>query len=325
MGEHGWAIGIDVGGTKIAAGLVDPETGRTTGRRTMPTGSDRGGAAVLADVEAVAGDLANEARARGRTVAAVGVGVPELVDPEGRIGSDHAFDWRALPVVGRLGEIAPATIEADVRAAALAEARFGAGQPFASFAYVSVGTGISSTLVLDGRPWPGARGAALVLSTGPISVPCPHCGGLEPFVLEEFASGPGLVRRHAELTGRAANGAEEVVAAAAAGEPEAVAVVETAAVALGSAVGFLVNVADPAAIVVGGGLGSAPGPFWDHLVAGTRRHVWNPEAQSLPILQARLGLDAGWIGAALAAVDEGTAADRGGGMDRRPLAAVGRR
>lgn len=325
MGEHGWAIGIDVGGTKIAAGLVDPETGRTTGRRTMPTGADRGGAAVLADVEAVAGDLADEARARGRTVAAVGVGVPELVDPEGRIGSGHAFDWRGLPVSGRLGEIAPATIEADVRAAALAEARFGAGQPFASFAYVSVGTGISSTLVLDGRPWRGARGAALVLSTGPTSVPCPRCGGLEPFVLEEYASGPGLVRRHAELTGRAANGAKEVVAAAAAGEPEAVAVVETAAVALGSAVGFLVNVADPTAIVVGGGLGSAPGPFWDHLVAATRRHVWNPEAQSLPILQARLGPDAGWIGAALAAVDEGTAADRSGGMDRRPLAAAGRR
>jgi hypothetical protein len=172
MGEHGWAIGIDVGGTKIAAGLVEPETGWTTGRRTMPTGADRGGAAVLADVEAVAGDLADEARARGRTVAAVGVGVPELVDPEGRIGSGHAFDWRGLPVSGRLGEIAPVTIEADVRAAALAEARFGAGQPFASFAYVSVGT------------WDqfdrGPRRPALARGTGrrPRPLDRPHVGPL---------------------------------------------------------------------------------------------------------------------------------------------------
>ena len=298
----GLAIGIDVGGTKIAAGLLDPGTGEAVGRRVIPTAPERGGAAILDTVEALARELVDEERASGRGVVALGVGVPEIVAPNGRITSAHAFDWRTLPVTERLASIATTTIEADVRAAALAEARFGAGNPFASFAYVSVGTGISSTLVVDGRPWPGARGAALVLSSGPLSVPCPRCGAVEPFVLEAFASGPALARRLGERSGRAVSGAEEAIRLAAAGDPAATEVVAIATTALGSAIGFFVNVADPAAVVVGGGLGSAPGPFWDGLVAATRDHVWLPEARLLPIVQARLGPEAGWIGAALAAV-----------------------
>lgn len=298
-----WAIGIDVGGTKIAAGLLDPATGRRIVEKRLPTPEGRDGEAVLAEVASVALELAAAARIEHGRVVGIGLGVPELVDSSGRVTSAHNFDWRSLPVVGRLGTIAPTTIAADVRAAALAEAQWGAGRSYRSFAYVTVGTGISSTLVLDGRPWPGARGAALVASSGPLSVPCPSCGKVEPFVLEEYASGPALVRRAAERGATGWDRTEAVVVAAAAGDPIAGEVVATAAAALGSAVGWLVNVVDPEAVVVGGGLGSAAGPFWDRLVLETRRHIWNPAAQQLPIAQARLGPAAGWIGAALAAAD----------------------
>ena len=325
MGARGWSVGIDVGGTKIAAGLVDPATGQTAALRHRPTAVERGGAAVLADVERLAHELAVGARREGQEAIAVGVGVPEIVAPDGRITSAHNFDWRELPVAARLGAIAPATVESDVRAAALAEARLGAGRPFASFAYVTVGTGISSTLVLSGRPWAGARGAALVLSSGPLSVPCPRCAAAEPFVLEEYSSGPALARRYREATGRHADGAEAAIAAARAGDPAAIAIVSAAAEALGSAVAFLVNVADPEAVVVGGGLGSAPGPFWEILLVAVRRHVWHPAAQALPVLQARLGPDAGWIGAALAAVDHDQQGRHDAVPARPPLAAVGRR
>ena len=71
--------------------------------------------------------------------------------------------------------------------------------------------------------------------------------------------------------------------------------------ALGVAVGFLVNVLDPAAVVVGGGLGLAGGAYWESLVASTRRHVWADDTRSLPIVPAALGADAGVVGAAATA------------------------
>jgi glucokinase len=294
------AIGIDVGGTKIAAGLLAVATGEIITRRRTPTRLDRLGATALDDAVALARDLA--AGAPG-PVAAIGIGVPELVDPHGGIVSAQTLAWRDLSVRERLAAIAPTSIEADVRAAALAEARLGAGRPFGDFAYISLGTGISSTLVIAGRPYPGARGGALVLASGSIAIPCPRCGDLTSFVLEDYASGPALAARFQTATGVAVGGAEAVIVAAEAGDAAACAIVVSAAEALGSAIGWLVNVADPAAMVVGGGLGSAPGLYWDHLTDAIRRHIWSDAARSLPLRQARLGADAGWIGAALAGAE----------------------
>jgi glucokinase len=295
-----FAIGVDVGGTKIAAGLLDVATGEAGARRTVPTRVENGGSGALDDTVALARALAVEAPG---PIAAIGVGVPELVDPAGRTVSAQTLAWGDLPVAARLGEIAPVTIEADVRAAALAEARLGAGRTFADFAYVSVGTGVSSTLVIGGRPYAGVRGGALVLATGPVTVPCPRCGASISFVLEDYASGRAIAARYSAATGMLASGADVVVAAAGTDDAAARKIVTSAAEALGSAIGWLVNVADPAAVVVGGGLGSAPGLFWDCLVAATRRHVWNDAARSLPILHAQLGPDAGWIGAAIAGME----------------------
>jgi glucokinase len=75
-------------------------------------------------------------------------------------------------------------------------------------------------------------------------------------------------------------------------------IVETAADALGSSLGWLVNVLDPEAIVIGGGLGLAPGRFRERLTEATRNHIWNPGARGLPFVSAALGADAGLIGAA---------------------------
>jgi glucokinase len=208
-----------------------------------------------------------------------------------------------------MGAIAPAVIAADVRAAALAEYRHGAGHEFDSFAYISIGSGISSTVVQDGVPLAGARGGALVLSSGSLGVPCAECSAWTEFVLEDYASGPALARRYAAASGRAVEGAEVVIAAANDGEATAVQIVETAADALGSSLGWLVNVLDPEAIVVGGGLGLAPGRFRERLMVATRGHIWNPVARELPLVSAALGADAGLIGAALTADRQATKHD----------------
>ncbi len=290
-------LGIDVGGTKIAAALVDAETGAMLQREETATAAERGPEAVVADIASLV-----QAVAAGEPVAAIGVGLPELVDAEGTIRSAYLLDWAQGGLAERLAAIAPVRFESDVRAAALAEATLGAGVLHDLFIYISLGTGISSTLVQHGVPLVGARGGALVLSTGPLGMPCGSCGVWRDFILEDFASGRALAERYAAATNGdvATTSAHDVLAAAAAGDGEAIAIVDSGAEALGSALGWLVNVLDPEALVIGGGLGLAPGRFHEQLVASTRAHIWNVAAGHLPIVPAGLGHDAGVIGAALA-------------------------
>ena len=296
-----WLIGVDVGGTKIAFGAVDPRDGRVAHRREIPTCPQRGMEAIASDILTNGIAIARRLLGEHRWASALGVGLPELVDTDGEIRSAHLLNWSSFPLAQRLRAVAPPHITSDVRAAALAEAVFGAGKDFELFAYVSIGTGISSAVVQDGEPLVGARGGALVLSSGTLGVPCPECSNWTEFVLESYASGPALARRYAEATNQAVAGAEVVLAAANSGEPAAEQIVDSAADALGSALGWLVNVIDPEAIVVGGGLGLAPGRFRVRLIEATRNHIWNPAARNLPFLPASLGANAGVIGAALSA------------------------
>lgn len=271
-------------------------------RLETATTAERGVDAVVADIVSFA-----QAVAGGDPIAAIGVGLPELVDGDGVIRSAYLLDWQHGRLAERLAAIAPVRLESDVRAAALAEATLGAGEPYDLFVYISLGTGISSTLVQHGVPLVGARGGALVLSTGPLGMPCGSCGAWRDFILEDFASGRALAERYAAATNRdvATTSAQDVLAAAAAGDGEAIAIVDSAADALGSALGWLVNVLDPEALVIGGGLGLASGRYHEQLIASTRAHIWNVAARHLPIVPAGLGHDAGVIGAALAARDRG--------------------
>jgi glucokinase len=192
----------------------------------------------------------------------------------------------------------PAVIEADVRAHALAEARYGAGRPYKLFVFITVGTGISSCLVQDGQPFAGARGNALVLASSPLTTTCTTCGAVQHPILEEYAAGPALVARYVQATARQATGAQDVLAAAYAGDTAASAIVASAGAALGVSIGWLVNVLDPEAVIIGGGLGTAGGLYWEQLVASTRAHIWADGSRELPILMAALGPDAGLVGAA---------------------------
>jgi glucokinase len=293
-------LGIDVGGTKIAAGIVDPATGAILRRETIATDAARGGDAVLADTLALARRLIEAA---GRRVIRIGVGVPQLVDNAGRIRSAYNFDWTDLPVRERFSALAPATIESDVRAAARAEARFGAGKGRRLFAYVTIGTGVSYCLVIEGRPYAGANGFAIHFASSALHVPCEACGHVNAPIPEETASGPALARAFARRTGGSIVNAADLLAAAAAGDAVAGDVATAAARQLGPLVGLIVNMLDPEAIVLGGGLGLADGVYRNELIASARAHIWADFCRDLPILPATLGGDAGLIGAALAACE----------------------
>ena len=317
-----YAIGLDIGGTKVAGGVVDCTTGTVILREVIPTLAQRGGEAVLTDCLALAERLAQQAHSQGKAINGLGLGVCELVDPQGNVTSAYNFDWRHLPVQQQLATainrskdfslspVSPKTkvftteqpvvvVESDVRAAALAEARYGAGKAFDLFCYVTVGTGISSCFVQGGKPLAGARGNALVLATMPLTTTCTTCGAVLDPVLEEFAAGPALLTRYQQASGRALPNGQALFAAVNEGDALAIDVVRSAGEALGNSVAFLCNVLDPAAVIVGGGLGLAGGLYWDAFVAATRAHIYAEETRALPILPAALGVDVGLIGAAV--------------------------
>ncbi len=260
------AIGIDVGGTKIAAGVVDTATGAVLERRLVATRKERGGPAVLADCAALGSELAGGGLP-------VGIGLCELVDLEGRPASGDSVDWRMLDIPGAFGGAA-VTLEADVRAAALAEARFGAGAGVSPFLFGIVGTGASACLVLDGVPHRGARGEALVLGAPPV---------------ERVAAGPALARA------AGVERAEDVLA-----DPARTELVERAASELGRVLAVLVNALDPALVVLGGGLGSAPA-YCERVARACRSLQEYPRTPPLAVVPSSLGPDGGLIGAALSA------------------------
>ncbi len=303
MGHLPTAIGVDLGGTKCAAGVVRWPEGRVLTRRLHSTRPERGGEAVLSDVIEIVRSLAEEARREGAAPACVGIGVPELVNPAGEVLSDATIKWKWLGVAARFRAAIglPVAIEADVRAAARGEAMLGAGCGFTSFLYVTVGTGISASVVVNHTPYAGARGLTGTFASSGGLIPA-HGGGLASGPpLEQFAAGPALAARLAAVRPGFTGGSPEVLALAAGGDAQARQVVVSAGQALGAAIAQLVNIVDPEAVILGGGLGLAGGLYRETLDEAMRKHVWSEWHHELPILPAELGNDAGLIGAALAA------------------------
>ena len=291
------AIGLDIGGTKIAAGVVLWPSGKILNRTIIPTVPERGGEAVLEDTLDLVKHLRDWARESEIEVAGIGVGVAELVDCDGNVTSSCTIKWSGVPVREKLSEVMPAEVESDVRTAALAEAIFGAGRGHSLFAYITVGTGISYCLMQDGRPLKGANGNAITLSSSPLSTVCTHCGAKLRPVLEKFASGPAIAKRFGQVRKSAISAAEEVFRAASDGDREAIEILFSAGQALGVSTAFLVNVLDPEIIVVGGGLGMAGGLYWGAFLQSCRDHIFADNSRNLPIVTAKLGTDAGLVGA----------------------------
>jgi len=263
-------VGVDVGGTKVAAGVIDATTGRVGDIVTVPTHAAREPNEILERCAALATQVAV-----GHRCEAVGLGVCELVDRSGRITSANSLDWRGLDVSGAFAAIAPCHVESDMRAAALAEARVGAGADVATFLYAGIGTGAACAFVVDGVVHVGARGNAIFLGTPS---------------LEARSGGAALNRRFgpdlAATMDRAVVG-EAIVAAAA---------------DVGRAIGIVVNAVDPHVVIVGGGLGTNE-RYFGALVDSVRATIYAEDTAQLPIVRSVLGVRGGVIGAALAAWD----------------------
>jgi glucokinase len=307
-------IGVDVGGTKIAAGLVDA-AGGVLARRELPTASDDPARIVATIAKAVL-----ELRAAGPAAAAVGIGAAGLVDARaGVVLGAPNLAWRDLALADALGQRVglPVVVDNDANVAALAEATVGAGRGAGDQVMITVGTGIGSGIVIGGRIYRGGFGVGAELGHMVLDPDGPLCGCGNRGCWEALASGTALGRlarerveggAGASLLARAGGDPAAITGrlvgeAAAAGDPFARDVVAEVGRLLGIGLASVVNIFDPEVIVVGGGVAEGTG----ELLLGPAREAMRAHVLGLAwrrpvrVAPAALGNDAGLVGAALLA------------------------
>jgi len=287
-------VGVDIGGTKTAVVAVALPDADVMFREVIATQAPCGANRLRAELGRVLARLHSVLGLPDRPP--VGVSVPELVDLDGVVTTDVVVPGLAVDLK-EWAELGVVRVESDVRAAARAEAQVGAGRGFPSIAYISIGTGISSTFILNGFAWPGAHGAAILLGSG--SLGSRRGSDNRPYILEELASGTAIIETYQSLGGHAESARE--ILDLYSSDPRAAQVVDQAGHAAGHGAAVLVNLLDPHAVIVGGGLGCVDGPYWRCLQASARAHIWADAARGLPLMRSGLGSDAAAIGAALAA------------------------
>jgi glucokinase len=293
--QAGHAIGVDLGGTKILAGLVARD-GEVIRRHERPTPEDSQ-EHVLAELEAVVAELLDE------SVAAVGFGVPSPIDQaRGVVVRSVNVPLEGAPLRDRMHERfgLPVGLDNDANAAAVGEWRAGAGRDQDDLVMLTLGTGVGGGVISAGRPFRGWNGAGtelghvvIVHEGRPCQGACTGRGHLEAYV-----SGTAVTAAAREAFGPSAD-AHRLVRLANEGDAQARELLAEAGRYLGSGIGSFVNVFGPQLVVLGGGFGVAA---YDDLLGPAeevmRREALEPMRSTVRVVKAELGTAAGLIGAA---------------------------
>jgi glucokinase len=289
-------IGVDLGGTKILAGVVD-DRGQVERRREYPTPTASQDE-LLAGLDAAIEELLTD------DIAALGFGLPSPIDQKaGRalqavnIPLDESVDFR-----GRMRErfALPVGIENDANAAAYAEFRFGAARDVETMVMLTLGTGCGGGAVVDGKLFRGWAefGHMVIVHDGiPCQGTCTGRGHLEPYVTGVAAT------KLAQAEFGPAVDAHRLVRLANEGEQRAVEILDGIGRHLGSGIGTLVNIFNPELVVIGGGFAAAGDFVLEPAREVMRREALAHAGDRIPIVRAELGTAAGLIGAGLVAFD----------------------
>jgi glucokinase len=313
-------VAIDLGGTKALAGVVEA-SGAVRSRVSLPSRDLVGRPSELLDrlaegavAAARAADLPFE------TVAAVGLCVPGPLDSSRSVvAMAPNLGWVQIHVREELERRLPAKpvfVENDVRAAALSEHKLGAGQGYDSMLAVFVGSGVGGGIVINGGVYHGSHGGAgeighMVVRAGGPRCGCGRAGCLETmaardavgrYVIREVGRGHPTVLTEILQGNLLALTSRDLAEAIARSDAVAIRAARRSARYTGLAIGGVVNLVDPAVVVIGGGIAEALGqPYVDCAAEIARRQILASSARALPIVPSSLGNDAGLLGAALTA------------------------
>jgi glucokinase len=313
-GRH--ILGVDIGGTKVAVGLVDRE-GKILAQVGRPMPADGTPEGALQAVTDAIDSLTASAGAVGG-FHSIGICAPGPLDPKTGVvlNPPNLPCWRNFPLAERIGNQykLPVRVDNDANAAALAETRWGAARGFHYVFYATMGTGIGTGIVLDGRIYHGHTGSAGEGGHVSIDYRGPLCSCGKRGCIEVLAAGPAIgarararlgaePARHSKILdlakGNVAGVTSELVGQAyAAGDSLArellLEIVELVTAWLGN----IVDLLDPDIVVVGGGVAAMFQPFFGEIKNRLPSWCVNPRASEIPLVMAHYGADAGIAGGA---------------------------
>lgn len=304
-------IGVDIGGTKVAAGVVD-EAGKILFSHREPMVSDRGcEEAVECVVRAIQRSL-DACAAQGWKIDGIGVSSPGPLDPRAGVvlNPPNLPCWRNYPLVTALSSRfdLPVVLDNDANAAALAEAKWGAGRGHSIVFYATFGTGVGAGLVVDGEIYHGRTGAAIEGGHVSIDRNGPRCGCGKRGCIEALACGPAIARAAQQALPQAAAKSqlhaavdlrcEDVAAAESAGDELARGVLDSVADDVAVWLGNIIDLLEPEVIVIGGGAGELISRRFELIRSRLPEYCINQRCTEIPLLRAYYAADSGIAGAA---------------------------
>jgi glucokinase len=316
---EGFVVGVDVGGTKVAAGLVDA-AGKILSQARTPMIVNDGAAGGLAAVRSVidsvsakAGDLPDAAA---RLIRGIGICSPGPLDPKTGVvlNPPNLPCWRDYPLAAEVARIygVRVKVDNDANAAGFAEVLWGAGRGYQNVFYATIGTGIGTAILMDGRIYHGRTGAAAEGGHLSIDYKGPRCGCGKPGCIEALASGPAIARRAREKLeagrtsslldlagGRISAVTSEMVGQSySAGDAVAGEVLHETVALLSFWLGNVIDLLDPDVIIVGGGVAAMLRPFFPEIHDRLPDCSINTRCQEIPLVPAHYGELAGIAGGA---------------------------
>ena len=271
------AIGVDIGGTKTAIGIIDYQTGKISKKLIFPSKSFKNDSKNLNFIIEKTLVLSNANR-----INHIGIGVPELINNKGVIKGNYNFNWGNINLAKYFPKNIKILVDSDVRCHLRAEKYFGVARNYKNFAYINIGTGLSYAQFKENDIYSGANGYAIHFASSKISLYDWKKNKKISLIPEDYYSGKEIVKilniKNTQKKNR---------------------IMKNVAESLASIIGSLINTIDPAKIVLGGGVVIHNAYFTKILISNIRKYILADEVKKINIVTSKLKDNTGLLGAGL--------------------------
>lgn len=270
-------IGVDIGGTKTAIGIIDYQTGKISKKLIFPSKSFKNDSKNLNFIIEKTLALSNANR-----INRIGIGVPELINNKGIIKGNYNFNWSNINLAKYFPKKIKVLVDSDVRCHLRAEKYFGVARNYKNFAYINIGTGLSYAQFKENKIYSGANGYAIHFASSKISLYDWKKNKKISLIPEDYYSGKEIVKILNIKNTQKKN-----------------IIMQNVAESLATIIGSLINTIDPAKIVLGGGVVIHNAYFTKILISNIRKYILADEVKKINIATSKLKDNTGLLGAGL--------------------------